>query len=439
MGTSLLSLAEGTTTSTHVQPVGVDEAVLLQTRWVPLGGSDRVDVDHVHGVNLFERTALGLNHEEVDDDEEQNQGDSEDKTVQVVDLIGDEGGAEGDDEVEEPVGCGSETHAGSAVAGRVQLSDDGPDKGSPGSGECSNEQAGEDDHDVSSRRCGLGSIAIETVLADEGVDEQTHGHPRSTDHHSLAATDVLNNPETEDCSDNVDGTENDGSDVGVLETGGRENGCSVVEEVVGTSQLLTSLEDHTEQTAVQHAGTGEDLVPWVVTTSSLSLELLLDLGDFSVDESTVGVNTVETGHVGASLIDLALAVCVTGGLGQKQDGATKDDGPKCGETVGDTPLSAVGVVLRCTVVDHVRSPDTECDEQLVRGDGGTTDALGDRFRLVHGDDGGKGSDTETGSQATHGELNPDVLAGDFNNDTSNVEEGRTGDSETTTEGVSKRS
>ena len=180
-------------------------------------------------------------------------------------------------------------------------------------------------------------------------------------------------------------------------------------------------------------------MPWVVAASRLSLELLLDLSNLGVDEGTVRVDTVETGHVHASLVDLALAVCVAGGLGEEEDGATEDDGPECGKTVGNAPLGAVDVVLLCAVVDHVCGPDTERDEQLVRGDGGTTDALGDRLGLVHGNDGGESSDTETGSEATHSELSPDVLAGDFDNDTDDVEEGGTGDGKTTTEGISERS
>lgn len=100
----LFGLAHRPSTRSHVQPVGVDHAVLLEGRRVPLGTGDRVDVQDVHGVNLLKRATLGLAHEEVDDDEEDAERDGEDQTVEVVDLVGDEGGAEGDDEVEEPVG-----------------------------------------------------------------------------------------------------------------------------------------------------------------------------------------------------------------------------------------------------------------------------------------------------------------------------------------------
>ena len=194
-------------------------------------------MEHVHGVDLLERAVLGLDHEEVDDPEEQEAGDTEDETVVVVDAVGDEGGDERDDEVEQPVGRGGEGHAGRAVTGGVQLTDDGPDKRSPGGRETDDEQASEDDHDVAGNRGRDGSAVgtrVGDVVADEGVDEQADEHPCSTAHHSHAAADVLNNPEATDSGNDVNGTEDDRGDVGVLETGGAEDDGAVVEEVVGT-------------------------------------------------------------------------------------------------------------------------------------------------------------------------------------------------------------
>jgi hypothetical protein len=100
----LLSLAEGPSSRAIVESISVDQAVLLERRGVPLGAGDRVDVQDVHGVNLLKRAVLRLNHEEIDNEEEDNERDSEDQTVEVVDLVGDHRGEEGDKEVEQPVG-----------------------------------------------------------------------------------------------------------------------------------------------------------------------------------------------------------------------------------------------------------------------------------------------------------------------------------------------
>jgi hypothetical protein len=86
-----------------VQPVGVDQAVLLERRGVELGAGDGVDVQHVHGVNLLERASFGLDHEEVDDEEEHEAAGAEDQTVEVVDFLSDQGREERNEEVEQPV------------------------------------------------------------------------------------------------------------------------------------------------------------------------------------------------------------------------------------------------------------------------------------------------------------------------------------------------
>lgn len=293
-------------------------------------------------------------------------------------------------------------------------------------------------------------------MSDEGVDEQANEHPESTDNHSLPAADVLDDPQADNSCGNVHGTENDRSDVclklashhtwfcmgvltAVIKTRGREDSCAIVEEVVGTSQLLTGLQDHTKHCAVEHARTGEDLVPWVVATGRFSFQLVLDLLDFSVDESRVLCYTVKASHVATSFFDAALAVCETWGLGQKQDGATEDDSPHCGKAVGNAPLGTVRIIFGGSIVDHVRGPDTQGNKQLVGGDRGAANALGNRLGLVHGNDSGKGTDTKTGSKATHGELNPDVLASDFDDNTNNVPESRARNCQTATEGIRERS
>lgn len=88
MSASLLSLAPATSTGAHLETVGIDEAIPLQGRRVPVGGSDGIDVEHVHGVDLLKRAVLGLDHEEVYDPEEEEARHTEDETIEVVDAVG---------------------------------------------------------------------------------------------------------------------------------------------------------------------------------------------------------------------------------------------------------------------------------------------------------------------------------------------------------------
>lgn len=63
----------------------------------PLGRRDGIDTLDVHSVNLLETAALGLDEEEEDDDSDGGTAASEDEAVEVVDLVGDEAGEEGDE------------------------------------------------------------------------------------------------------------------------------------------------------------------------------------------------------------------------------------------------------------------------------------------------------------------------------------------------------
>lgn len=71
--------------------------LLVGVLGLPLGRSNGVDAHDVHGVNLLEAAALGLDEEEEDDDDDSRAAASEDKAVEVVDFVGDEAGEEGDE------------------------------------------------------------------------------------------------------------------------------------------------------------------------------------------------------------------------------------------------------------------------------------------------------------------------------------------------------
>lgn len=110
-----------------MQTIGIHKPISAQGVGRPLGAGNRVDVKHVHGVDLFERATLALNHEKEDDEEERKATTSKHETVEVVDVVGNHRTEERDQEVEQPVGSRGERHANRAVTGRVQLADNSPD------------------------------------------------------------------------------------------------------------------------------------------------------------------------------------------------------------------------------------------------------------------------------------------------------------------------
>lgn len=60
----------------------------------PSARRDGVDMLNVHGVNLLESSVLGLDDEEEDNQDKGSTAASEDEAVQVVDIVGNESGAE---------------------------------------------------------------------------------------------------------------------------------------------------------------------------------------------------------------------------------------------------------------------------------------------------------------------------------------------------------
>ncbi len=277
----------------QVVGVGASHALVAKIGRSPLCAFSWADTENVHCVNLLEWAVLGLDDEEVNDEEECQAASTEDHTVPVVNLVGNEGGKEGDKEVKEPVRWGSESHAWGTIAGRVELTDDGPNERSPGSGESGDEDAGEDDENFTwdGSRLWVGEGQAEG--ADKRVDKEAYEHYSGTPHKGLAATDVLHDPETNDSCADINRAEDNGGDVGVRDTGGLEDGCAKVEEEVGTRELLAGLQGHAEEGTVQHTWASEDLRKRVITSNKLSSELLFDLGDLSLDKGAVGVDTIK--------------------------------------------------------------------------------------------------------------------------------------------------
>ena len=61
---------------------------------VPVLGLDRVNALNIHGINLLQGSVSGLDHEEEYDHNQSRTASGKDQTVEVVDGIGDETGAE---------------------------------------------------------------------------------------------------------------------------------------------------------------------------------------------------------------------------------------------------------------------------------------------------------------------------------------------------------
>lgn len=217
---------------------------------------------------------------------------------------------------------------------------------------------------------------VKDKVANGGESDETSKHKNSTDHQGLATTKVLNNVETTESGTKVDSAENDLSDKAVGNTSTLHDGSSVVEEVVGTGQLLQGLEDHSQDNTEEHARGGQKLVPLLIL--GFGLLLLLDLIQFFHDAVVVLGDTIESGQGEAGLVDATTTVVKTRRLGEEEHTTTKGKSKDEGQAQGDTPLAGV-VESFGTQIEEVGQEDTEGDEELVATDNGTTDVTGGRF------------------------------------------------------------
>lgn len=322
----------------------------------PAGGLPGLDVEDVHGVDLLKSAALGLVDEEEDNENGKEAAGGKDVAVAEVDGVGDEGGEEGNQEVPGPVGGGSNTHADSAVLEGVHLTTDSPDNRTPGGSEADNEEAGENNHSNTGRV--RGGVGVQDLVADGGPDHEADEHPSGTVHQTLAATIVFDDVQTGQGHTEVDGTENDGGDVRVAQTDTLEDTGSVVEDEVGTGQLLQRLQSNAEQDTVQHARAGEDLLPRSIAVGELLLKLLLHVGHLLGNDTVVAGDAVQLAHDIVGLLGTTVTVGETGRLGQEEGTDTKNQGPGEANAHGDAPRGGVLEGLSAEV-DNIRDEDTE--------------------------------------------------------------------------------
>lgn len=291
-----------------------------------------------------------------------------------------------------------------------------------------NEKTGKGNHDIT-RRVG----DTELQVTNRSPDHETDEHPNTTQNKRVTTTHVLDNVQTREGHTEVDSTEDDLGDVAV-QTNGREDTVTEVEDEVGTGELLQRLQHDTQDGTVEHARAGEDLVPRGLAGFVLLFELVLHVLHLLRDAAVVRGHTVQLAHDLAGFLEAAVAVGVAGRLGQEQGTDTQDERPGKANTHGDTPRSSRVDGVRA-VVDNVRDEDTKRNEQLEGTDHGTTDLPGRRLGLVHGHDGRQSADTQTGNETAHGDLVPLGVCGDLDDDADHVDDGPEGDGELAADAV----
>lgn len=399
--------------------------------WLPLGGGTRGGLGH-HLVDLLEGQALGLGNQEESVDESasaQATPDEEDRRLEIALVLVDHvRGDDGNDGVPQPVRGGGEGNTTRADREGEDLADDDPGTRTPRRGEEEDEDGDEgnlgvDGRDVvGDRDWGVGVVEVSLVEADshtnDGHEELTDQHAKSTPDEERTTTKLLNGVEGDRGGAHVDEGEDQGDQEGVGDGAGRsQEGSRVVEDEVDTGPLLHHLERSTEdgfaqvrvglpKRAREAVGPAGD-----PTTSGDDRTLVLlvgnDLSKLGLDVLAITRLATEAGKRLAGFLNATTLHEVTRRVGKEHETTTKDDAP--GELNSDrnAVAASVGTVAN-GVVDAGRNEQTESNAELVAGDERTANLLRANLRHVQNDDGGLETDTETGDDTTSNEESESV-------------------------------
>ena len=139
---------------------------------------------------------------------------------------------------------------------------------------------------------------------------------------------MLDDVEAVECRAEVDAVKDHLGDVAVVDARRFEDDGSIVEEVVGSGQLLEHLKKHAERDAVTHAWCVEHIVPFCerIAFVALSGELGLDLFELHGDAKVIWACAVDFCHGGFSLVGAAFAVGVSGCFREEKYAAAEDGG-----------------------------------------------------------------------------------------------------------------
>ena len=253
-------------------------------------------------VNALKRKVGRLVQEEVDNDGTRQVARREDETVTELDGTGDERREEGNEEVPEPVAGGGNGGLLGTRARGEGLTDENPDTGRPGHGVAENEQTCRHNHELAD------ALVRGRVLSSTGggEDEQPNGLPDTAEDKRDTTSEGLHDVETAERAAEVDSTENDLRDEGIVDTDRLEDRCAVlderhvsimarlawcrrthVEEVVSTRQLLEHLERRDQKCSVELLALQREAVQPASLHRLLVLNSLTHLLHLAVDDEVV--------------------------------------------------------------------------------------------------------------------------------------------------------
>jgi len=258
-------------------------------------------------------------------------------------------------------------------------------------------------------------------------------HTDGTEEEKVTATPLLDKVETGEGGSDVDAGSNHGDDEGVVDTGVLEEGCSVVENEVDTSELLEGLEGATSEKALAQVTT-EAVEVGGLAKRHLILVVGSDLSQLLNKSRVVNVEAAKGRERLGSLFWAALLDEPARSLRKPDAAGEEDDSPGELNSDRDTVGASVGPVL-CGVVDDSSEEKTDGDSKLVATDNGTTNPLGSSLGLIERD-GGTDHTNTVASEETSGNEHGDGSGDGLENDTDAEDDVADNKSEAATEEIS---
>lgn len=262
-----------------------------------------------------------------------------------------------------------------------------------------------------------GEVVSGSRYTDDGDNIFADAHASSTDEEKLTATEIIDCPHTGDGGNDVDNIGNDRDDERIGDTGLSEESGSVVEDklpesdgiqsfqiegtYVDTSELLPSLEeDSSENTGTVVSGT----IPEAVDVRSLGdflfvAQIGFDFSEISLDFCTIDVGTKDSGEIPSGLLCLSLLDQISGRFREECHPASEDSGPDELDGNDDSISRGVSLVL-FSLVGASGEQKTDGNGPLIARNDGSTNPFGRTFGLIHGNQAGNDTDSQTSNKTT---------------------------------------
>lgn len=279
-----------------------------------LAGAPSWGAGEVEGVNCLDTHGSRFGNAEEGKGDRESETTGPDKSDTGTDSGLDLGSGKGNDKVEEPVGTGTEGDTQRRQPDGESLTADNPSDRTPRRRKGGNEKTGEGNEDIT------GNLVIRVGLGDRTDNDLTNKHEKTTNEKNRSSSGSVNSENTGEREEDVDGSENDLEDVGVVKTGSLSELDTVREEEVDTGDLLADLDTDTDHSSPKNSVFRREafdvagLTPLLVLDGSLTDFLHLD-----IDVRVVDRKTTKTGEVLSAVVPSALLGKESRRLGRKEE------------------------------------------------------------------------------------------------------------------------